>query len=102
MVIFIFCWGGKREKYRVGLLPLVASHEKTLLALEKSCSEKEKKKGRSSSDKRKKESGVAAGELKVRRDSSERQALQTPAAAPSLSAAGGASGWKRGCRCSLQ
>lgn len=50
-----------------------------------------KKKG-SCSDKRKKEGGVVAGESGVRRDSSERQTLQTPAAALSLSAAGDEAG----------
>lgn len=60
------------------------------------------KKG-SCSDKRKKENGVVAGESEVRRDSSERQTLQTPAAASSLSAAAASAAgcWRRGRRCSL-
>lgn len=67
-VIFlaVFCWnkGGKQPPHRIGSLPLVASHEKTELASSASCSGK---KGRSRSDKRKKENGVVAGESEVQR-----------------------------------
>lgn len=64
--------------------------KKTELASSASCSKKKTK--RSCSDTRKKESGVVVGESAVRCDSSERQTLQTPAAAPSLSAAAAGGG----------
>lgn len=87
----------KQPPHYVGLLPLVASHEKNWAGVE--CQLLKKK--RSCSDKRKKESGVVAGEPEIRCDSSERQTLQTPAAAPSLSAAA-TSCWRRSRRCSLE